>query len=53
MKWITRFLELHQILEMIYRNTMFPTEGLSYYHIPCEKRHTADGDVQQWLSYGR
>jgi DNA polymerase III subunit epsilon len=47
-KWTARFLELQQILEMIHRNSMFPTldEALNYYHIPCEKRHTADGDVQ-------
>ncbi len=47
-KWTARFLDMQQILEMIHRNTMFPTldEALSYYDIPCEKRHTADGDVQ-------
>jgi DNA polymerase III subunit epsilon len=47
-KWTSRFLELQQILELIHRNMKFPTleEALSYYHIPCEKRHTADGDVQ-------
>ncbi|MBA2875208.1 exonuclease domain-containing protein [Thermaerobacillus caldiproteolyticus] len=47
-KWIARFLDMQQILEMIHRNAVFSTldAALSYYHIPCEKRHTADGDVQ-------
>ncbi|MCZ0755018.1 exonuclease domain-containing protein [Anoxybacillus sp. J5B_2022] len=47
-KWTGRFLEMQQVMEMIHRPVLFPTldEALHHYDIPCEKRHTADGDVR-------
>jgi DNA polymerase III subunit epsilon len=46
-KWTGRFLDMQPIAEMI-RHRPFPTldAALQYYRISCEKRHTADGDVQ-------
>jgi DNA polymerase III subunit epsilon len=46
-KWTGRFLDMQPIAEMM-RHRPFPTldAALQYYRISCEKRHTADGDVQ-------
>jgi DNA polymerase III subunit epsilon len=46
-KWTTRFFDMQPIVEMILRCSC-PTldKALQYYGIPCEKRHTADGDVE-------
>jgi DNA polymerase-3 subunit epsilon len=46
-KWTVRFFDMQPIVEMILRCSC-PTldEALRYYGIPCEKRHTADGDVE-------
>ncbi|KYD30440.1 exonuclease domain-containing protein [Parageobacillus toebii] len=46
-KWTARFLDMQPIAEMV-RHRPFPSldAALQYYGISCEKRHTADGDVQ-------
>lgn len=46
-KWTARFFDMQPIAEMVQRR-LFPTldEALQHYRISCERRHTADGDVQ-------
>lgn len=46
-KWTARFFDMQPIAEMVQRRS-FPTldEALQHYRISCERRHTADGDVQ-------
>jgi DNA polymerase III subunit epsilon len=46
-KWAARFFDMQPMVEMILRCSC-PTfdEALQYYEILCQKRHTADGDVE-------
>ncbi|KXG09785.1 DNA polymerase III PolC-type [Anoxybacillus sp. P3H1B] len=46
-KWTMRFLELQQVMEAVHRKPFSTLDSaLEHYRIICEKRHTADGDVQ-------